>query len=201
MGRSIRKTYPVKLNYIVRLNAGRLQKSTGIPASLVHRIRRGEVKSFSPSTIAKLSKVYDEYWKAREVKHGARPDEAASWVKADRPPEYFRKKEDALLNAARKVQEARINRDRLSPGFNSTWHTLTDILDQMARDTSRTADDWTLYVRKVITGTLRQAQGPNAPRPVRYTSARIAQWKADNAKHKRRRRQEVRREADRRKPA
>lgn len=199
MGRSARKTYPVKLNYIVRLNAGRLQKSAGIPASLVHRIRRGEVKNFSPSTIAKLSKVYDEYWKAREVKHGARPDEALSWVKANRPPEYFRKKEKALLETALKIQEARIQRDRTEDGvLHPSWHPLEGldgILAQMARDTSRTADDWTKYVKKVITGTW------GGPRPVRYTSARTAQWKADNAKYKRRRRQEVRREADRRKPA
>lgn len=193
MGRSIRKTYPVKVNYIIRLNAGKLQKSTGLPASFIHRLRAGKVKNISQNSIDKLSKVYNDYWTKREIKRGARPDEARSWVKADRPPDYFIEQENALLDAARKIQEARIQRDRTEDGaLHPSWHPLNGpdgILAQMARDTTRTADDWTKYVKKVITGT------PGGPRPVRYTAARIEQWKKEKEKYKRRR-QEARREAD-----
>jgi hypothetical protein len=165
---------------------------TGLPASFIHRLRAGKIKNISSSTNEKLSKIYDSYWKVREIKHGVRPDEAASWVKASRPPGYFKKKESSLLAVALKIQAARIARDKTKEEYHSRWHPLTGpegILSQMARDTSRSADDWTKYVKKVITG--------GGLRPVRYTEARITQWKADNAKYKRRRRQEARREADR----
>lgn len=181
MSRSTRKTYPVKLNYIIRMRAGKIQKETGLPASLIHRLRAGKVKTISESTTLKLSTLYNSYWKQRAIKKGARPDEADSWIKADRPPKYIEKKTSELIDTALKIQAARRTRDANNPGYNDRWHNLTDILKQISKDVTRTAGDWVNYTKKVITGT-------PGKKNLRYTPARIEQWKKDNARYKKRRR-------------
>lgn len=62
---------------MTRFDAGSLQKETGIPASLIHRARRGDVANFSESTLSKFKELYTRYWENRLDKAGVTPD---NWI-------------------------------------------------------------------------------------------------------------------------
>jgi len=162
MGRAVRKTFPMKVSYILRLRAGKIQKLTKIPASVVHSLRKGRAHP-SEATIKKLSALYDTHWLRHAVKHGARPDEAMSWLKADRPPSYIRFQEEAMLDVAKKIQQARSIRD-------GKQHSLADIKRQMAKNMKMTADDWLVYTKRWI----REIKGVQV-----YKKTRILQWKRE----------------------
>ena len=72
--RSNRSNYPEYVKYMTRFDAGSLQKETGIPASLIHKARRGDVENFSDKTLDKFKEVYTRYWENRLDKAGITPD-------------------------------------------------------------------------------------------------------------------------------
>lgn len=65
MSRSTRKKYPDFIRYMPRLSPGKIQKETGLPASLIKKIREGKVSLFSPSTVNKLAKLHADHWANR----------------------------------------------------------------------------------------------------------------------------------------
>lgn len=186
MSRSVRKSYPSKLNFILRLSASRIQRESHISASLVHKLRKGQVKHLSESTVFKLSKLYDNYWVARAKKSGAREDETRSWLEAGRTPNYIKRKMTRIMKIALKIQQARCNRDKHLPKYKPSWHKLHGyggIIDQMTRDTKRSIDRWMVYV-KHNTFLSRQDNSQH------YTKARLLQHEADNLKYQRKHRRE-----------
>jgi hypothetical protein len=86
-------------------------------------------------------------------------------------------KELDLYRVALKLQEARNNRDKDHPKFNSKWHTITDIFNQMSRDISRNTDQWLHYVKKNML--IKYGK-------VRYTPLRVQLQKEANKRYHRR---------------
>ena len=182
MSRTRRKEYPDYVRYCTRFSPSDLQKTVGIPASLVHKARRGDVENFSEVTLAKFKKVYDTYWESRLDKAGIPPDnwqfiikqsenvkelrdvvrgveavkqwdgklekggvapgERDDLLRHDTTPDDLQARIDKNTETAEKIVERRRERDRNLPGYNENWHTVKDVLEQMARDTSRISSDW-----------------------------------------------------------
>lgn len=74
MSRATRSGYPEYVRYATRFDPGLMQKEMGIPASLIHRARRGEVENFSDKTLSKFREVYTRYWENRLDRAGITPD-------------------------------------------------------------------------------------------------------------------------------
>jgi hypothetical protein len=55
---------------------------------------------------------------------------------------------DRNRETAEKIVERRRKRDKNLPGYNPDWHSVNDVLKQMARDTSRISSDWA-WIAKV----------------------------------------------------
>lgn len=72
--RSNRASYPDYVKFSTRFDPGSIQRETGLPASLIHKARRGEVESFSESTLTKFKQIYDTYWQSRLDRAGVTPD-------------------------------------------------------------------------------------------------------------------------------
>jgi hypothetical protein len=145
MSRSLRATYPEQVRYITRFKAGSIQKRTGLPASLVTRIKRGEVKRLSPGTIEKLTRLYNSYWSNRMEKGGINPDERFSILKTRESPKYMRERIFENREIAREITENRRERDRdkvNKRGFAYKFPAIADTLRQMAIDTTRTSQEW-----------------------------------------------------------
>jgi len=145
-GRGLRKQYPVFVSYMTRFDAGKLQRETGIPASLVHRLREGSVVKLSPSTVDKFQLAYYDYFESRLRKNGfteSQTEELINYAK----PSYIREQIKINIDSARKIAEARRERDAHCPKFNTRWHTLKDILWQMSIDNSRSNSDWALIAQ------------------------------------------------------
>ena len=141
MSRSIRKSYPEKVRYMTRFDAGSIQKVTGLPASLVYRLRRGEVKSLSRRSTEKFEAAYNHYWDNRLKRGGVNKEERAFIIRNEKPlslSSIVRQN----IDVAREIAINRRERDSALPDFKKSWHTITDILRQMSKDIFRTADDW-----------------------------------------------------------
>jgi len=144
MSRSLRQSYPEKVRYMTRFDAGSIQRVTGLPASLIYRLREGEVKSLSPSTEAKLSDLYDIYWTSRLEKRGVNTEERESLVRTA-PVEKLREVANQNYDVARLIVEQRRERDKDLPNYKPSWHTIKDVMKQMAKDLERTSEDWLFY--------------------------------------------------------
>lgn len=180
MSRKRRSEYPEYVRYMTRFDAGSLQKETGIPASLIHKARRGDVETFSDKTLEKFKTAYNQYWEYRLDKAGVTPDNwspiinqhdlkelrevvrgvenTRKWDKRlerggvnpderEKVLQYDTEKEiveliDKNERTAEKIVERRRERDKNLPNYSPEWHTVSDVLKQMARDTSRIPSDW-----------------------------------------------------------
>lgn len=144
MARNYRAVYPDKVRYVTgRFDAGAVQKATGVPASLISRLHNGTCKSLSVETVAKLERAYNNYWDKRMEAGGLNPDERRSILRTNTPPSFIRERIAENRELARMIRDNRIARDMNRPGFKRSWHTIKDILkNQMALDTTRTAQEW-----------------------------------------------------------
>lgn len=143
MGRSIRKTYPEYVRYITRFDAGTLQKASGVPASLIHKLRRGEVRGISEKTGNKLLNVYNAYWTNRLGKSGVKESERKVMIRHF-DVEKLRSIEKQNNNIARYISR---HKDADKKGWTSRWHTKKEVLKGMAQSL-RSQNDWLEYLRK-----------------------------------------------------
>jgi hypothetical protein len=144
-GHGHRKEYPVFVSYMTRFDAGKIQALTGLPASLIYRLREGSVKSLSPETVDKFQYLYIDYWQRRLERGGVSDSfetHERSTLIAEYSPEYMRQVIKGNREIASRIVERRRKRDAHCPKYNSKWHSVKDMLRQMSIDASRVSSDW-----------------------------------------------------------
>ena len=153
MSRSERKEYPYFVNYMLRFDAGSLQNNLKIPASLVARLREGEVPAgnLSNSSIQKFYQGYQAYWDNRLKASGFNESERKH-IRTTFPPDVMREKIARNRETAGRIMEERRLRDKNLKGFRNNWHTKKDILRQMSLDFKRDSDEWYEYITPIREG-------------------------------------------------
>jgi hypothetical protein len=179
MKKSVRHLYTDKVRYMARKNAGAIQEMTGVPASLIYRIREGTVKQLGEKTIDKLERAYDGYFLARMKQGGVNEDERLDILHAGERHDIYKALREAKV-AARLVRDLRRHRDRNLDGYKPTWHTVKDIKKQMAKDHKRNVGDWVKYVK----GVFAVKELPVPERGEVFTPRRMPKYKVDKKGHR-----------------
>lgn len=137
-----------KLTYVLRyMEAGYIQKKTGVPASVISRVKSKKA-SLSQKSRMKLNVLYDTFWIDRMKKTGFREDEAKTNINLHIPVKEMRREAKENREIATQIRNRRRERDKGNPNYKKSWHTTKQILEQMSRDITRTREDWKKIARE-----------------------------------------------------
>jgi hypothetical protein len=116
----------------------RLDKAGVTPDNWNVLIRQSDVSELR-ETVKGIEKAHR--WDRRLERGGVNPDEREILLR-EKSEKDLNRIIDKNYETAKIIVERRRVRDKNLPGYSDSWHTVNDILKQMARDLSRLPSDW-----------------------------------------------------------